>query len=659
MRRFEILAALLTSVCMAVAGGLPAAAHPLSDFSRAASQELRAARAAAERGDWAGAASASHRAGDAAGPQLARWLRLQDERGADFEAAFEWLAEHRGWPAEAAIRRIAEQKMPSSTPPARVAAFFGGGAPLTARGALHLADALKALGRPEEAGAVAARAWASLVFGAAEERDLIARHGAALGGGHEARLDRLLWDGRLVEAQRMLPLVDSGARRLAEARLALLRGQDQANALLSALPAALRSHPGIAHGRMVWRNGRGMAVEAQSMLLESTRDGTLGVPARWAERRKVWSRQAFEAGQPARAFNLASPHGLEPGGDQADLDWFAGWMALRHTGDLAAARRLFGGIYETARTPISRARGAYWAAEAAARAGDAPAARAWRQRAAVFSTTFYGQLAATRLGGPPVDDLRAPAAGAAPQGGGPAGWREAARMGFAIAASGDPRRAQDYFAALARSLDDEAALRSIGQAAIEAEQWAVGVTIGKQALTKGLLLPNASYPHPPLPRRVGCGERVEPAFIYAIIRQESEFNRQAVSRSGARGLMQLMPPTAREVGRSIGVGFDAATLTGDGDANIRLGACYLERVLDQFDGSVVLAAAAYNAGPGRARQWIGLLGDPRAPGVDPVDWVESIPFSETRNYVQRVVEGYYVYRFRLGQPAPDHRLAQR
>ncbi len=654
MRRIGVLAGFLAGFCAAT----QASAHPLSEFSDAAGRELRAARVAADKGDWGTAATASHRSGDAAGPQMVRWLRLQDERAADFDSAAEWLAEHRGWPAETAIRRIAERKTPAATPPAQVVAFFGANAPLTARGALRLADALKAQGRAADAAAVAARAWAGLVFDAGEEREMTARHGDALSrGAHEARLERLLWDGRLAEAQRMLPLVGPEARRLAETRLALLRGQDQANALLSALPAALRAHPGVAHGRMVWRNGRGLIAEAQAMLLEATREGKLGAPERWAERRRIWSRQAYEAKQYRRAFDFATPHGLAPGGDQAELDWFAGWMALRHTGDFGAARSLFGGIHDTARMPISRARGAYWAGEAAARAGDAPAARVWRQRAAAFSTTFYGQLAATKLGGAPVDGLRAPAAAGA-EAPPPADWRDAARMGFAIAASGDARRTQEYFGALARNLD-EPGLRSVGQAALDAELWGAGVAVGKQAMIKGVLLPNASYPLAPLPARSGCGAKVEPAFIYAIIRQESEFNAEAVSRSGARGLMQLMPPTAREVGGVVGAPSDAASLTGNPAANIRLGACYLERMLDQFEGSVVLAAAAYNAGPSRARQWIGALGDPRAAGVDAVDWIESIPFSETRNYVQRVVEAYYVYRFRLGEPAPEHRLAQR
>ena len=656
MRRISVLAA---GFLASVWGAAPLAAHPLSDFTRAASAELRAARVAAEKGDWATAASASHRSGDASGPQMARWLRLQDERAADFESAAAWLAEHKNWPAEAVIRRIAERKMPGDVQPARVVAFFGGQDPLTAQGALRLSDALRALGREGESAAVAAKAWAGAVFTAGEEQEMLTRHGAALTRAHEARLDRLLWENRLTEAQRMLPRVGSEARRLAEARMALLRGQGEANAVLAALPVALRSHPGIAHGRMIWRNAREMTADAQTMLLETTRAGALGVPARWAERRRVWSRQAYEQKQYRRAYELAVPHGLEAGVDQSELDWFAGWMALRHTGDYASARKLFIAVHDGGRMPITRARGAYWAGEAAARGGDPQAARQWLQRAAAYSTTFYGQLAATKLGAPPVDDLRAPKIGGAPPSPQASDWREATRLGFAIAASGDQRRAQDFFAALARATDDEAALRTMGQAAIEAELWGVGVTIGKQAMVKGVLLPNASFPKPPLPSRVGCGGRVEPAFIYAIIRQESEFNAGAISRSGARGLMQLMPPTAREVGRSIGVAHDAASLTGDPNANIRLGACYLERMLDQFDGSIILAAAAYNAGPNRARQWLGTLGDPRAPGVDPVDWVESIPFNETRNYVQRVVEGYYVYRFRLGEPAPDHRLAQR
>ncbi|MEL6481660.1 MAG: lytic transglycosylase domain-containing protein [Pseudomonadota bacterium] len=371
---------------------------------------------------------------------------------------------------------------------------------------------------------------------------------------------------------------------------------------------------------------------------------SLGAPGRWANRRVRLARRAAREGRKELAYRLASRHFTTPaiGYDHADLEWVAGWIALRKLGDAKLARSHFERFETAVETPISLGRAGYWIGRAAEADGDLAGARAAYARGAVHQTAFYGQLAAARIGmaGDP-----ALAEGALPD------WRstpvetsDAARMATIMHYAGEDSLAWQSFAHLAERARDERELQGLAGLALAIGQEHLAVRVSKKAARKGVVLHASYYPVTELSSYVTA---VEPALAMSIARQETELNPRAVSHAGARGLMQLMPGTARKVAGWIGEPYSAARLTADWRYNARLGQTYLARRISQLGGSYVLAAAAYNAGKGRVDDWVLDYGHPLRGEVDMIDWMEMIPFNETRNYVQRVMEGIYIYRARI------------
>ncbi|MEM9735500.1 MAG: lytic transglycosylase domain-containing protein [Pseudomonadota bacterium] len=397
---------------------------------------------------------------------------------------------------------------------------------------------------------------------------------------------------------------------------------------------------------------------AQALSQASESFEALGAPARWAERRRRLVRRVLRGGQTRLAYRLASQHYLaaSDGYSYADLEWLSGWIALRYTRDPGRAAGHFERFAAAVETPISLGRAGYWAGRAYQALGDMNRARTWYARGARHQTSFYGQLAAVKSGVAPDQSLATRTIPA---------WRghpglasdmvqAAATLHFA----GQERLAFATFDAAAKSMGDPDALGALGALAIELGRPHYAVRIAKAAARKQVVIPHAYYP---LHDLAGYATKVEPAFAMAIARQETELNPRAISPAGARGLMQLMPATARKVAGWIGEEYSRGRLIEDWQYNARLGQTYLARRTQQFGGSYVMAAAAYNAGAGRVDQWIAAYGDPRRPGAtleDMIDWMETIPFNETRNYVQRVMEGLYVYRARLSGRAGPMTLVQ-
>lgn len=389
--------------------------------------------------------------------------------------------------------------------------------------------------------------------------------------------------------------------------------------------------------------------EAARLLEEITVDPRgLGRPALWSDRRVRLARREARLGNAARAYHLASQHHLVPtdGYDYADNEWIAGWVALRKQGDPARAIRHFERFQAAVETPISLARGGYWLGRAHAAAGSKAEAARWYKVAAAHQTAFYGQLAAAEIGAPGDSSL---AARDLPN------WRttpavrsDDVRMATLLHFAGENALAVQSFSHLAARMPGGAAVGALGSLALELGRPHIAVRIAKQAARRGVLILPAYYP---LHELAGYASEIEPALAMAIARQETELDQTAVSPAGARGLMQLMPGTASKVARTIGEDYSKDRLIDDWRYNARLGQRYLAEQIRDFGGSYVMAAAAYNAGPNRVTQWAAEFGDPRDPGVDTIDWIESIPFDETRNYVHRVMEAIYVYRTRLSGEA--------
>ncbi|MEM1382510.1 MAG: lytic transglycosylase domain-containing protein [Pseudomonadota bacterium] len=385
--------------------------------------------------------------------------------------------------------------------------------------------------------------------------------------------------------------------------------------------------------------------EAESYLASITEvESNLGNPERWADRRAALARRAARLGRPEVGYLLASQHYLtsEAGYDYAELEWLAGWVALRMMADPAAAVVHFEAFLTAVETPISLGRGGYWLGKAQEAAGNPDAAARAYRIAAVHQTSFYGQLAAERLGlagsprlvmGELPDWERSPAVRS-----------DDVRAAVLLHYAGETAFARRFFIVLGKTMEGKAALGALADLALALDRPNYAVRLAKTAARRGILLYPAYYPLTDLAEYAGV---VEPAFAMSVARQETELDPRAVSPAGARGLMQLMPRTAKRVAQWIGEPYSLARLTDDWQYNARLGQTYLARRRDQFGGSYVMAAAAYNAGAHRVDRWVEEFGDPRGAEVDMIDWIEMIPFDETRNYVQRVMEGLYVYRSRL------------
>lgn len=602
---------------------------------------MRAAQSAVAQQDWAGAAAAAQGAGEI-GADVVEWQRLRASGGllGEYEA---FLARRPDWPGMPLLKEKGEEAVARSTDPARVIAYFGADLPETAKGSLALIAALRATGRAADAENEAFRAWTTLAFGPDEEQDILGTYGDILSVAHEVRLDRLLWQNRTAEAKRMLPRVGAGWRALASARMALRADADGASALIDRIPADLQSDPGLAFERFDWRFRRDRNDDAAETVIAASKTAqTLGDPEAWAERRASLARALLRDGKPKAAYRVAASNHLSEGTDYADLEFLSGWIALRFLGDPATALKHFKHLEAAVSTPISTARAHYWQGRALQAAGDSAGATAAYRIAARNQTAYYGLMAAETLGLNLDDSLLSDRR--------PPNWQEASFTRSSVFAAavllekaGDRTLAKRFFLHLSESLN-ETEIAQLAQFALEIDEPHLAVVIAKQAAERGIILPRAYYPVPAFVPNDGIA--VSRALALAISRRESEFDPAARSAADARGLMQVLPSTAKLVAPRVGLVYDSGNLN-DPAYNVRIGTGYLAQLVEQFGPSVALVASGYNAGPGRPKRWIGTFGDPRDPSVDVVDWVEMIPFTETRTYVMRVTESLVIYRAKL------------
>jgi soluble lytic murein transglycosylase len=614
--------------------------------SPAAAAAMTAAIAAADRTLWDQARSHAAGAGDPVGVKIVEWIRLLTPGAATFDEIAAFIEANAAWPLGAMLERRAEETI-EDQPDERAVAWFGRRPPRTADGKIRYAEALGRLGSKEASEGWIRNAWIASDLGPRRETELPVRFPAALSAqDHAARLERLLWTGNADAARRMYKWVDPDLRALGDARIALRGVAAGAERLASQVPAHLAADQGLVFDRARFYRRKNQDDAARNLLLQIPTGGPHAAEV-WNERHAL-ARRALRAGLVTDAYRLARDHGLTGGQGFADAEWFAGWVALRFLREAELARQHFERLADAARLPVSRARAGYWAALAQEALGKRDAARKWLVDAAAHPTTFYGQLAAVRLNGASGLTIPPPPEPTAEQA---ARYRahEIRRALDLLVAADDLRRAKNFLLRLAEIVEapGEHVLISRHAEAMGRPEWVVQAS--KRAVRAGINLQAAGYPTIAVP----SGSSLEPALVLAITRQESEFDQRAVSRAGALGLMQLMPRTAQSVARSLHVPYQQPRLTADADYNMRLGSSYLEGLVRQYGGSYILAIAAYNAGPGRAAQWIRENGDPRDPQTDPVDWIESIGFEETRNYVQRVVENLQIYRQRLaGRAVP-------
>jgi soluble lytic murein transglycosylase len=605
--------------------------------------------AAADAGDWRGARGLADQSHDAIARKLITWRYLLDKNsGAAFLEIDAFLKSSPDWPLRDTLLARAEAAIPPEMSAPEVVAWFAGRQPVAPIGNIRLGEALLATGKTSEGRAYIRTGWQQGSFDPPQELAIVEKDGSYFTPDVDrVRLDNLLWRDDVDSAKREIARVDSETARIGEVRIALRNNPSRAQSLLAQIPGgASLQDPGLLFDRARAARHAGNDPEAFALLARvPAQEVAHAHPAWWWGELNVNARQALSLRDYTTAYALAAQSGLEAGDEFAEAQFLAGWIALRYLHQPQQALSHFQKLDAGVSRAISRARARYWEGRAEEALGDPAGAYQDYKLAAAAPQTFYGQIALTRIDPAPV--LRLPDASVEPA---PKAEFEGAEPGRAMMVLADLGEVEllRIFALHEMARHDDAPHARL--LAEELSQWGfpeIAVRVAKTESYNGVLM--LSYLHPliAVPAYKGPGTAPEPALVLALVRQETEFDPNAVSGPGARGLMQLMPSAARRSANLAGIAYRPNDLLSDPQYNMQLGMVELADDLGQWGGSYILATAAYNAGRHNVEKWVAQNGDPRNRASDPIDWIEQIPFTETRNYVQRVIENTQIYRNRL------------
>jgi soluble lytic murein transglycosylase len=586
---------------------------------------------------------------DLAARSLLEWVAIRTNARLGFDRIVRFMQDDPSWPVGGLIRRRAEEALLTNRkPPAVVRAFFATQRPISAAGRFALAVAFQADGLERDAAVLIRETWRKDLFGREFEAKILEKFPTALTqADHRFRMERLLFKENWEAARRAAGYAGKDYAALVKARIAVNGSEKKAAALLEAVPPSLRSDTSYAFSRAQFLRRNNKPLEAAKAMTDVTRDpAILADGDEWWSERRIVARKLLDEGNASAAYEVVRNHGADGTAQRIEAEFHAGWIALRFLREPALAAVHFREAARIAETPISIARAAYWQGRTAEEVGADGVARRYYERGAAYPVTYYGQLSRAKLGDAialravpeaAVDSNReAFARLTAPK---------ALRLLYGLGAN---NLALPLYADLSQNLKDPAQLQALGDLAAENGDARGLLMVGKTAVQRGFPLDVHAYPTIGIPAFEPVGGRSDKAMVYAIARQESAFDPAAQSGAGARGLMQLMPATAKRTAQRFGLGFDVNKLTADPAYNAKLGSAHLGELMQDWKNSLILTIASYNAGGGNVKKWIGAYGDPRQAHVDAVDWIERIPFSETRNYVQRVLENLRVYRHRLG-----------
>lgn len=579
--------------------------------------------------------------------QLAKvivWLDYQrDETSASFSEISLFVKANPSWPRLHTLRRQAERNIKVTFDYAEIIKWFEEYPPLTGEGTLAYIGALSNTSQEDTAKAVLRKTWTTLKFqSVVQENRLVKLFGHYLTQKeHAERLERLLWARETAAAERILGLVTQNQRALATARIRLIRMSAGVDTAIADVPASIRKHPGLQLDRMRWRRRKNKNDAAIELLTNAPKD--LGNAEHWFEERAILTRRALANGQHSIAYRMISDHRLERGKHFAEGEFLSGWIQLTFLDNPHEAHYHFERLYHAVKYPVSQARGAYWSGRAANAKGDTKSADRWYEKASMHPETYYGQLAAREMATAPA--FNGEISKTAPDS---LQWKKFDEDELVITvrqlnAVGHSLYASAFLYELGRRAEDAIERQMAAQLAHEVGRYEQSIFIAKTAERLGENLRRFKFPI----IDVEAAPRIQPSLLLATVRQESSFETDATSPAGARGLMQLMPATAKRVAHGLGLNYHPQRLHEDTEFNLRIGSEYLANYLARYNGSRALALASYNAGPGRTSRWLSDFGDPRNNDIDVIDWIEAIPLAETRNYIQRILEAEVVYSWLL------------
>lgn len=611
--------------------------------------------AAADRRNWTELDRRMAEVSDPVAKSVLLWRKAADDGGVSFSELTRVVQYQSDWPRMTRIRSKAEKMLFDDTPlsPMDTIAWFGTADPVSGEGRAALAEAHYALGNKTSGDEWLRLAWRESKLTRDRQRYLFGKYKSRLtADDHAARGDYLVWLGKsyYASAEALLPHMRRADRNLLDARIRVGANRSGMDAAIKRLTPEQARNTGLLFERAHWRRTRKSKDYALPVYQDITAPASTdpGRKRLWRER-KIMAYWRIEQGKHREAYNLTLNHGFERGTEFASAEFLAGWLALNYMNDPVRAKGHFTTLRDNVSTPVSQARGAYWQGRAAKASND-PNARAYFADAARHINTYYGQLAAIEITGsggtislPPENDgayMRSEFEA-----------RPIVRGLRLVGETGNER----IFRQIAFHLDDvletPGELSLLSALARDYRFHSPGVRAAKQAGRFETILSESSYPTPPV--ITDLGPEFDLPFVLAIARQESEFDTSAVSSAKAYGMMQMIDGTAKYTARKHKLRYSKSWLTSDQNYAAKLGAHHLHDLLERYEGSYIMSAAAYNAGSSRVNRWNKIYGDPRKGEISAIDWVENIPFSETRNYVQRVTENLNVYRARLaGGQAP-------
>jgi len=583
---------------------------------------------------------------------ILKWAMLRSGHG-DWKEYQNFLNDNPQWPGLKKLKEQAEIKIPENSNPQDVLDFFGKQNPDTGFGALKLIKALLATNKSNRANKILFYSWSNLPLSLDEQRDFL-NNELLTEFHHEDRINNLLWRGDVKGAKSILHLTSSQMQKLIKARIGLQLGASNVDQLIASVPNIYKDEPGLAFDRFQWRIRKNRWDDAENLLIDRTQiSSSLGRPEKWAKRRRGFARRAMRANRPKLAYYLASNHQLTAGANYADLEWLSGYISMVYLDAPDQSRKHFENFNLAVSSPISKARAGYWLGKVNEKYGHMEQAAKDYKVSANFQMTYYGQLSSERLklnnNQSFVDDESL------------FSWRTASFVDDAVFQAAVLLLKAEKFVMMrwfmthmAETLDRDGLLR-LSNYAHEKNVHFVEIGIAKEAAKRGIILPKAYFPINEIPT---YSNNLPPEVILSIARRESELNMNAISPAGAVGLMQILPSTAKQMSKELGIKFSYKKLKSDAKYNVKLGSAYLSKLIDTYEGSYLLAFAAYNAGPRKVNEWIKLFGDPRDSLVSVINWVEHIPYKETRNYVMRVSESLHVYRIRINGSTPSVSLTK-
>lgn len=617
-------------------------------FSAPAQADATSAQALKEMTskDWAAARSLTIRSRNPVLAKMYEWMLYQSNAtGLPFENIARFIQTNPHWPDQDDMKATAERNMPGDYPARSALQWFDTYSPETARGLdLYVTAAISA-GQKEKARQVMNTYWPKIAMKSEEQSALYSRYGSLLStDSKRRRLDYLLFREQNKDAKALAKTMGSGYVTLTEARIELRKDSRSVEAVIALVPASLRNDPGFLYERLKWRRKKDEDVGAIQILNNPPPTNMITNNEDWWKERNIMARRLIEEKRFAEAYKLAANHQQMEGQEYADAEWLAGWLALRFLNKPEVALHHFESMYPRVKTAMSRARASYWAGMAAEKLGRPQETMKWMQIAASFPKVYYGQLAARHMKGRINETSPVPAVASAAD----IAKIQNSDLGRAIRLTHEANLKyirNKMIIALTETLETGGEYKALAQMLTKMGLKAEALKIAKKASGDNFFLREEAYP---TLRNLFQGMKVDVALAHALIRQESQFDPEIKSPAGAMGLMQVMPGTAKEVAKKRGWQHQNEWMTTRPQQNVLIGSAYLNDVIARFGGSYPLALAAYNAGPRNVSEWLQEFGDPRRGDVDWVDWIELIPIYETRNYVQRVMENYIVYKEHMG-----------